>query len=172
MTLTTVIQVAQGVPESQTRITAVNVPKGVNAMTDETSRSVDAVIGGAIGPYGESKLKGAHDEHWTPAHDTGRHRAAVKENIMHARFNFHPLARLILGLLVLSTGAYGATPLAASSLPVPHAPILITKDSDFVTCGCVVAGDGSSGNPFQIGPWKIDDLSSGFAVRIKNGKGG
>jgi len=93
--------------------------------------------------------------------------------MMRARFHFHPFARLILGLLVLSTGVYGAaTPLAASSLPVPHAPILITKDGDFMMCGCVVSGDGSSANPFQIGPWKIDDLSSGFAVRIDNGKGG
>jgi len=138
-------------------------------MTYEMGRSVGAVSGVNSGNP-SSKVLTTNTA--LPSATRVRHGAAFKENMMRARFNFHPFARLILGLLVLSTGAYGARPLAASSLPVPHTPILITKDSDFMTCGCVVAGDGSSANPFQIGPWKIDDLSSGFAVRIDNGKGG
>ncbi len=74
-------------------------------------------------------------------------------------------------LLLLVGGMFLVAPSAFAQNPLPHAPILITNDKDFLGCSCVVAGTGTALDPFQIGPWKIDDLSQGFAVKIDNTKG-
>jgi hypothetical protein len=40
-----------------------------------------------------------------------------------------------------------------------HAPISIKSDADFTSCGCVVSGDGSTGSPYIIGPWTINNVN-------------
>jgi len=40
-----------------------------------------------------------------------------------------------------------------------HLAIVITSDSDFTGCSCVTAGDGSTANPFVIGPWAINKVA-------------
>jgi parallel beta-helix repeat protein len=46
-----------------------------------------------------------------------------------------------------------------------HAPIVITKDSDFSACSCVVSGAGTTSSPYVIGPWTINN-ANGVAVSI------
>ncbi len=46
-----------------------------------------------------------------------------------------------------------------------HAPIVITSDTDFTSCGCVTSGRGTASSPFVIGPWTINNVS-GNAVTI------
>lgn len=46
-----------------------------------------------------------------------------------------------------------------------HAPIVIHGDSDFTSCGCVVSGAGTTGSPYIIGPWTINN-ANGDAVYI------
>jgi len=46
-----------------------------------------------------------------------------------------------------------------------HAPIVVQSDTDFVSCNCVLRGDGSVNHPFVIGPWAINKIS-GVAVSI------
>jgi len=42
-----------------------------------------------------------------------------------------------------------------------HAPITITKDSDFQACACVASGSGATADPFVIGPLTINSLGPG-----------
>ena len=42
-----------------------------------------------------------------------------------------------------------------------HAPIVIQSDLDFARCNCVNGGDGSTANPFVIGPWSINKVGAG-----------
>jgi hypothetical protein len=42
-----------------------------------------------------------------------------------------------------------------------HAPIVITTDSDFQACNCVVSGSGTTADPFIIGPWAINSAQPG-----------
>lgn len=46
-----------------------------------------------------------------------------------------------------------------------HAPIVVQSDADFVSCNCVLRGDGSGSQPFVIGPWAINKIN-GVAVSI------
>ena len=73
---------------------------------------------------------------------------------------------VLRAVVILVVGACPAQGRAATNQPLPHAPITISSDNDFATCACVVRGDGSAAAPYQIGPWKIDDLSQGYAVKI------
>ena len=45
-----------------------------------------------------------------------------------------------------------------------HAPITITRDSDFQGCACVVGGSGTVADPFVIGPLTINSLGPGNAA--------
>ncbi len=48
-----------------------------------------------------------------------------------------------------------------------HAPIVITSDSDFGTCGCVAGGSGTTTDPYVIGPLAINSTEgSSPAVSI------
>jgi hypothetical protein len=71
-------------------------------------------------------------------------------------------------VLVLAGGGVASSRGGGGAL---HGAITITQDSDFGTCDCVTAGDGSPGNPFVVGPWAIgapsgSDGLSGWAVRV------
>ena len=76
---------------------------------------------------------------------------------------------VLRAIVILIVGTCPAQGRAAPNQPLPHAPITISSDADFATCACVVRGDGSAAAPYQIGPWKIDDLSLGYAVKITGG---
>jgi hypothetical protein len=69
-----------------------------------------------------------------------------------------------VGVLALTLGLAGSA--TGASLP-KHAPINIASDSDFLTCSCVVSGDGTQAAPYVIGPWSINN-ASGAAVTIAN----
>jgi Right handed beta helix region len=56
-----------------------------------------------------------------------------------------------------------------------HAAITITSNAGFSNCGCVTGGNGTSADPFVIGPWAIPAPSggtSGWSVKIDNSGGG
>jgi parallel beta-helix repeat protein len=38
-----------------------------------------------------------------------------------------------------------------------HAPIVITSDAGFTSCGCVMSGAGSALDPYVIGPWSVSN---------------
>jgi hypothetical protein len=81
---------------------------------------------------------------------------------------------LILGLglsllLVLVSGVLFAVASPPCN-PVPHAPILITNDSDFTRVNGVVSGSGTATDPYLISNWQIKDLTPGFAIKIDNSK--
>lgn len=78
------------------------------------------------------------------------------------------LSAALLGCGALTLGLAGSA-VGAASAP-RHAPISITSDADFSTCGCVVSGGGSPSNPYVIGPWSINN-ANGAAVTI-DGSGG
>lgn len=60
----------------------------------------------------------------------------------------------ILGaVLFVAGGAMGANG--------SHVPIVITSDSDFETCNCVVSGSGTTTDPYIIGPWAINSANAG-----------
>ena len=42
---------------------------------------------------------------------------------------------------------------------------VIQSDAAFMTCGCVLAGDGTASSPYVIGPWSINNVT-GNAVSI------
>ncbi len=80
---------------------------------------------------------------------------------------------LILGLgssLLLISGMLFAVASPPCN-PVPHAPILITSDSDFTSVNGVVSGSGTATDPYLISNWQIKDLTPGFAIKIDNSKG-
>jgi parallel beta-helix repeat protein len=39
-----------------------------------------------------------------------------------------------------------------------HSPIVIHSDEDFTNCACVTSGAGTTGSPFIIGPWSINNV--------------
>src|SRR5262249_54790034 len=47
-----------------------------------------------------------------------------------------------------------------------HTPIVIQSDADFSSCNCVTEGDGSTANPFVIGPWVINKVVTGAGISI------
>jgi parallel beta-helix repeat protein len=53
---------------------------------------------------------------------------------------------VVVGALISAAPALGAT---------THSPIVITSDLGFTHCGCVVSGNGSTSNPYVIGPWSV-----------------
>ncbi|HSK42678.1 MAG TPA: hypothetical protein VLA83_02195, partial [Candidatus Binatia bacterium] len=68
---------------------------------------------------------------------------------------------LLAGLLSLCSSAMAANG--------SHAPIRITKDSDFQACNCVASGSGSTTDPFIIGPLTINSLGAGKAAVFIDG---
>jgi parallel beta-helix repeat protein len=80
----------------------------------------------------------------------------VREGMLSSR----SLARtLLIGMMVVLPRVAVANDVAK------HAPIVITRDADFVACHCVAGGDGSASHPFVIGPWAITKVD-GVAVFI------
>jgi hypothetical protein len=65
----------------------------------------------------------------------------------------------------LSIGLLFVSKLALGNGAGAHAPIVIQNDSDFLSCNCVLGGDGSGSHPFVIGPWAINKIN-GVAVSI------
>jgi hypothetical protein len=80
--------------------------------------------------------------------------------------------RRLFILTVVALAAAAGAPVAASAGTGQRGAITITSDSDFLTCGCVTAGDGLPGNPYVIGPWAINaptgDSTGGWAVKVVN----
>jgi hypothetical protein len=55
-----------------------------------------------------------------------------------------------------------------------HSAVTIMSNADFISCGCVTAGDGTAGSPYVIGPWSIKAPSGGtggWSVKIDNSAG-
>lgn len=71
-------------------------------------------------------------------------------------------ALLVVSLLG-SFVAAGAPQARANGAPT-HAPIVITKDTDFTSCACVTSGTGTATNPYVIGPWAINNAGVGVAI--------
>lgn len=70
-----------------------------------------------------------------------------------------------LGLILASLSA-GALPTPPSGPFVPHGPISISSNADFTTANGVVAGSGSTGDPFIISGWAF--ATAGIAIQITN----
>ncbi|HWT48242.1 MAG TPA: hypothetical protein VN255_06555, partial [Mycobacterium sp.] len=91
------------------------------------------------------------------------------------------MRRLFIVTVIALAVAAGA-PVAASADTGQHPAITITSDSQFTApgsklggCQCVTAGDGSTGNPYVIGPWAIkvpSGVTSGWAIKVDNSGGG
>jgi hypothetical protein len=85
------------------------------------------------------------------------------------------MRRLLLVLSPLTLAVLFAVPAAPALAGTgQHAPITITSNAGFSTCGCVTGGDGTAANPFVIGPWAISAPSggtSGWSVKIDNSGG-
>ncbi len=65
-----------------------------------------------------------------------------------------------------------SAPAAASTCnPVPHAPVLITSDSDFTAANGVVSGSGAADDPYLIANLQIKDLTRGYAIKVDNSRG-
>lgn len=60
------------------------------------------------------------------------------------------------GCLVLLGALIPAAPAVGASV---HAPISITSDAGFTSCSCVVSGNGSTSNPYVIGPLSVSNPS-------------
>jgi hypothetical protein len=58
--------------------------------------------------------------------------------------------------LALVAGLLSAAPTVGASA---HAPIVITSDAGFTSCGCVASGSGSTSNPYVIGPLPVTNPS-------------
>jgi len=76
-----------------------------------------------------------------------------------------------LGGIINITTANTAGPIKiriqGSRIGISHAPIVINGDSGFNTTNGVVAGDGTSSNPYQIRGWDINS-SAANGIEIKN----
>src|SRR5215472_7708761 len=73
-----------------------------------------------------------------------------------------------LGSLVLIAGIFSLGP-DAMAANGSHVPIVITGDSDFKACTCVVSGSGTTTDPYIIGPWAINSVGSGNAAVFIDG---
>ncbi len=86
------------------------------------------------------------------------------------------IAALLAGLMGLSMFviAIGFLPSASAGEcnGALHAPILISSDADFTTANGVVSGSGTAGDPYLIANWAINDMSSGYGLKIDNSAGG
>lgn len=60
---------------------------------------------------------------------------------------------------------------SSSCNPIPHGPIQITSDSDFTNANGVIAGTGTTTDPYIIGNWQIKDLSNGYGIKVDNSGG-
>jgi hypothetical protein len=80
------------------------------------------------------------------------------------------MRRLLVLLSTLTAGVLFALPAAPGSAGTGgHAAITITSNADFLSCGCVTSGDGTSASPFVIGPWAINAPSAGgYSVKVVN----
>jgi hypothetical protein len=66
----------------------------------------------------------------------------------------------------------GLVPAVAARAASSHGPVTISSNNDFITCGCVTAGDGSAGNPYVIGPYQVGSpTTGGYAVKVDNSTG-
>lgn len=77
---------------------------------------------------------------------------------------------LLLSLLVFEVVVSAATA-AALCNPLPHEPILITGDNDFIHTNGVVSGTGTSTDPYLISNWQIKNLTPGYAIKVDNSEG-
>jgi hypothetical protein len=71
------------------------------------------------------------------------------------------MKRLIVVAAFTLAGAGGAAAQGAA-----HSSIAIQSDLDFGRCNCLTGGDGSTQNPYVIGPWSITSAGHGDAVHI------
>jgi hypothetical protein len=55
--------------------------------------------------------------------------------------------------------------------PIPHGPIQIVSDSDFTQTNGVIAGTGTTIDPYIIGNWQIKNLSNGYGIKVDNSEG-
>lgn len=85
------------------------------------------------------------------------------------------MRRLLAVLCILAVAVLLALPAGPSAAGTSaHAAITITSNAGFSTCGCVTRGNGTSANPYIIGPWSIaapSGGSGGWSVKIDNSKG-
>lgn len=77
---------------------------------------------------------------------------------------------VIIAASALATAALWAPPVSAGSCtnPVPHGPILITKDSDFTAANGLLGGTGTASDPYVIGDVRLTDLSRGYGIEVHN----
>lgn len=73
----------------------------------------------------------------------------------------HLKSTAVLGVAVLVTALLAYCPPVARAANGSHAPIVITSDSDFQICTCVLNGSGTTEDPYVIGPWAINSTGSG-----------
>jgi hypothetical protein len=66
---------------------------------------------------------------------------------------------------ILAVGLFFMPGYAAGGGSNAHAPIVIQSDADFITCACVVSGDGTQASPYVVGPWTINK-NAGAGVTI------
>jgi hypothetical protein len=81
-------------------------------------------------------------------------------------------AALVIALLTTTTA--GLAGVVAARAATGRGAVLIQSDGDFLTCGCVSAGDGTPSNPYVVGPYQIGVPSNGtggYAIKIDNSGG-
>lgn len=49
--------------------------------------------------------------------------------------------------------------------------MLITNDSDFTHINGIIAGKGTTADPYIIGNWQIKNLSNGYGIKVDNSEG-
>jgi parallel beta-helix repeat protein len=78
---------------------------------------------------------------------------------------------LLRSLKLLVTAMVASLVTAATALAdgQGHAPIVITSDTGFTSCGCVTSGSGSTSSPYVIGPWSVSN-PSGDGIYIDGSK--
>lgn len=74
-------------------------------------------------------------------------------------------------LLALAVVAVAPAARAASCSPTAHAPILITKNSDFNAANGVASGTGTASDPFLLANLQFSQMPGGYGLKVDNSKG-
>lgn len=75
----------------------------------------------------------------------------------------------IFGVILLLVGVFAYSPHPLRAANGSHAPIVITKDTDFLACNCVSSGTGATADPFVIGPLSINSTTATTPAVYING---
>lgn len=132
-------------------------------MTEQAWAEHNGEVAGVLEPLGAVDGRGiaamSADDIQKTRREKGRRRKQLGRRSVVGR-------RLAAGsVVVLGALSSGAPALASSA----HAPISITSDAGFVSCGCVASGNGSTSNPYVIGPLSVTN-PSGDGVSVDGTK--